>query len=151
MRPVHIIRTAGVGLFLALALAAFTIVITQEEAQAVSVYACTGGNTSSQSWHTGSNVRTTTNNGKSSIVWSFYTSTGCPNSFLPGGANQNLGMKVQFCSGGGGQSYTRTFTSASTKSIATQVMPNTCFKVMWRPNNAATDHESFHGKLLWEL
>jgi hypothetical protein len=151
VRHIHIVRTAGLGLLLALVLAISTIVIAQEEAQATSVYGCTGGNTSSQSWHTGSNTRWTTNNGNSSIVWSFYTSTGCPNSLLPGGANQNLGMKVQFCSGGGGQSYTRTFTSVAAKNIATHVLPHTCFKVMWRPNNAATDHESFHGKLLWEL
>lgn len=151
MRPIHITRLSGVGLLLALVLAVSTIAITHEEAQATSVYGCTGGNTSSQSWHTGSNTRWTTNNGNSSIVWSFYANTGCPNSVLPGDANQNLGMKVQSCSGGGGQSYTRTFTSVTAKNIATQVLPHTCFKVMWRPNNDATDYENFHGKLLWEL
>lgn len=151
MRPMQVTHLSGIGLFLALFLAVSTIVVTQEEAQAASVYACTGGNTGSQSWHTGSNTRWTTNNGNSSVVWSFFTSTGCPNSLLPGDPNQNLGMKLQFCSGGGGQSYTRTFTSVTAKNIATQVLPNTCFKVMWRPNNASTDNEDFHGKLLWEL
>lgn len=143
-------RRRALRLLVVMILLVATLGVGQGQAQAHSTYACTGANTSSQSWHTGSNVRfTASNHGNTNVVWSFFTTTGCSSSVLPGGGSANLSMRLQFCSGGGGNSIGSTFSSVTAKQLATSVLPGTCFKVQWRPNNSATDFANFHGKLLW--
>ncbi|NOX30899.1 MAG: hypothetical protein GXP35_12755 [Actinobacteria bacterium] len=127
-----------------------TLAIGQGEAQAATSYNCTGAYTSSQAWHTGSTTRWTGGTSRSNIIWSFFTTTGCSGSFLPGGASANLSMRVLFCSGSGGTSGGSTFTSVTAKYLATSVKAGTCFKVQWRPNNSATDYEDFDGKIIWQ-
>lgn len=145
------LRVRVTRLLTALLLVIASMALSEGTAIAASTYQCTGGNTGSQSWHTGSTVRWTGGTSKSNIVWSFFNSTGCPNSVLPGGANPSLSMRVQFCSGSGGTSFGDTFFSVTAKAIATDVLAGTCFRVQWRPNNAATDNENFHGKIIWQV
>lgn len=144
-------RNRAARLLTVMLLVITSLAFGSDTAFAATTYECTGANTGSQSWHTGSTVRYTGGSSNSNIVWSFFTSTGCPNSVLPGGGSASLSMRVQFCSGSGGTSIGDTFTSVTAKAIATSVLPGTCFRVQWLPNNAATDNENFHGKIIWQV
>lgn len=129
------------------AASATTGLVAQSALPAFAADTCTGAGTGSQAWHTGTTQRL--KEGYGAIVFSFFTSTGCSSAVLPGGANANLSMRVSFCSGGGGTSGGSTFTTVTAQSIAVTVLDGACFQTQWRPNNAATDYENFHGKLIW--
>lgn len=139
-------------------LVAFVLVIAamgigMPPAKAATTYQCTGAASTGSVgvWTTGSTVRYTGGSTNSGIMWSFFTGTGCPNSFLPGQPTASLSMRVAFCSGSGGTSNGTTFTTVTAAMLATNVLPGTCFRVQWRPNNAATANKPFHGKIQWQI
>lgn len=69
----------------------------------------------------------------------------------------NFGMRLHFCSGGGGHSAEREWLGSNmptgpvySNTPATNVKAGTCFQTEWRAHNSATANKTFRGRLQWQ-
>jgi hypothetical protein len=88
------------------------------------------------------------------ILWSFQVADRCPVSFPAGGS---LNVRVRFLqrdSSGGCTSNPvsdgrlAVFTGADRRLLVDDVLPSTCYRLIWRPNNAATANRTLRGALV---
>lgn len=88
------------------------------------------------------------------ILWSFQVADRCPVSFPAGGS---LNVRIRFLQRNSSGGCTSTpvsdggltvFTGAQRQLLADNIRPSTCYRLIWRPNNAAAANRTLPGALV---